>query len=32
LIGKGLLKDENNRGDLYLKTNIIIDYDRIWFL
>jgi molecular chaperone DnaJ len=29
LIGKGLLKDENNRGDLYLKTNIIIDYDRI---
>jgi molecular chaperone DnaJ len=29
LSGKGLLKDENNRGDLYLKTNIIIDYERI---
>ena len=27
---KGLLKNENdNRGDLYLKTNIMIDYERI---
>lgn len=26
---KGLLKNDNSRGDLYLKNNIIIDYDRI---
>ena len=26
---KGLLKNEKTRGDLYLKINIIIDYDRI---
>jgi DnaJ-class molecular chaperone len=26
---KGLLKNENLRGDLYLKINIIIDYERI---
>jgi molecular chaperone DnaJ len=26
---KGLLKNENLRGDLYLKINIIIDYERV---
>lgn len=26
---KGLLKNDNDRSDLYLKINIIIDYDRI---
>lgn len=27
--GKGLLKNDNDRSDLYLKINIIIDYDRV---
>lgn len=26
---KGLLKDDNTRGDLYIKVNIIIDYERL---